>query len=94
MSSRSYAVSDSATMLRRDLRHQLLQKSDGTFYLAVWRNTSVAKPGVQSAAPQDEPETETPVTISVEAIRTLIKLGATPNSYIATSIGKTISRRS
>ena len=49
-----------------DVHHVLLQKSDGTFYIALWRTASIAKPGVGSASPQDMPITSSPLTVHLD----------------------------
>lgn len=49
-----------------DVRRVLLQKSDGTFYLALWRTASIAKPGAGSASPVDKPITSSPLTVQLE----------------------------
>jgi hypothetical protein len=58
-----YSISDSDGD-NSDIHHVLLQKSDGSYYLGLWRTSSVATPGQGTASPQDSPEVSSALTVT------------------------------
>jgi hypothetical protein len=61
----AYSLSDpSAGPGGTDVHHVLLQQSDGSFYLALWRTVSEATPGAGSNAPKDASPQASPVSVT------------------------------
>ena len=62
----SYAITDTAdTAVAGKLSSVLLEKSDGSFYLALWRQVSESDPGFGSSAPTDVTPQAAPVTVAL-----------------------------
>ncbi len=61
----AYSMTDpSAGKNGSDIRHVLLQKSDGTFYLALWRAESIATPGTGNTPPKDVNVPDQPLSVT------------------------------